>query len=36
LSTGELVAYCDYLSAHAPSLLADFDDAVRRARAEEE
>jgi len=26
----------DYLSAHAPSFLAEFDDAVRRARAEEE
>jgi hypothetical protein len=26
----------DYLSAHAPSLVAEFDDAVRRARAEEE
>ena len=26
----------DYLSAHAPSFVAEFDDAVRRARAEEE
>jgi hypothetical protein len=25
-----------YLSAHAPSFVAEFDDAVRRARAEEE
>jgi len=26
----------DYLSAHAPSFVGDFDDAVRRARAEDE
>jgi hypothetical protein len=26
----------DYLSSHAPSFVAEFDDAVRRARAEEE
>jgi hypothetical protein len=26
----------DYLAAHAPSFVAEFDDAVRRARAEEE
>ena len=26
----------DYLAAHAPSFVADFEDAVRRARAEDE